>query len=61
MNREVYPRFHTLSKRFRDRLRAFSLTGIVRDDSGGISVAGGQGFGVAYQLDGATHNNPYDN
>jgi hypothetical protein len=29
--------------------------------SQGISVAGGQGFGVAYQLDGATHNNPYDN
>ena len=28
--------------------------------SQGISVAGGQGFGVAYQLDGATHNNPYD-
>jgi hypothetical protein len=27
----------------------------------GISVAGGQAFGVAYLLDGATHNNPYDN
>src|SRR5688572_18515786 len=27
----------------------------------GISVAGGQGFGVAYLLDGAMHNNPYDN
>jgi hypothetical protein len=26
-----------------------------------FSVAGGQGFGVAYLLDGATHNNPYDN
>jgi len=26
-----------------------------------IAVAGGQGFGVAYMLDGATHNNPYDN
>ena len=26
-----------------------------------IAVAGGQGFGVAYLLDGATHNNPYDN
>jgi hypothetical protein len=26
-----------------------------------ISVAGGQAFGVAYLLDGATHNNPYDN
>ena len=26
-----------------------------------IGVAGGQGFGVAYVLDGATHNNPYDN
>jgi hypothetical protein len=26
-----------------------------------ISVAGGQSFGVAYQLDGAAHNNPYDN
>jgi hypothetical protein len=27
----------------------------------GIAVAGGQSFGVAYQLDGALHNNPYDN
>jgi hypothetical protein len=27
----------------------------------GISVAGGQTFGVAYLLDGASHNNPYDN
>ena len=27
----------------------------------GISVAGGQPFGVAYLLDGAMHNNPYDN
>ena len=27
----------------------------------GISVAGGQTFGVAYMLDGALHNNPYDN
>jgi hypothetical protein len=26
-----------------------------------ISVAGGMGYGVAYQLDGAMHNNPYDN
>ena len=26
-----------------------------------FAVAGGQGFGVAYMLDGATHNNPYDN
>jgi hypothetical protein len=26
-----------------------------------IAVAGGQAFGVAYSLDGATHNNPYDN
>jgi hypothetical protein len=26
-----------------------------------IAVAGGQGFGVAYLLDGAMHNNPYDN
>jgi len=26
-----------------------------------IAVAGGQGFGVSYMLDGATHNNPYDN
>ena len=25
------------------------------------SVAGGQSFGVAYVLDGAMHNNPYDN
>jgi hypothetical protein len=35
----------------------------VQGTSGGqaIAVAGGQGFGVAYQLDGATHNNPYDN
>jgi hypothetical protein len=27
----------------------------------GIAVAGGQTFGVAYLLDGASHNNPYDN
>ena len=27
----------------------------------GYSVAGGQPFGVAYLLDGAMHNNPYDN
>ena len=27
----------------------------------GFSVAGGQAFGVAYLLDGAIHNNPYDN
>jgi hypothetical protein len=27
----------------------------------GISVAGGQSFGVAYTLDGAMHNNPYNN
>lgn len=26
-----------------------------------IAVAGGQAFGVAYLLDGAMHNNPYDN
>ena len=26
-----------------------------------FAVAGGQAFGVAYLLDGATHNNPYDN
>src|SRR4029077_11154226 len=26
-----------------------------------FSVAGGQNFGVSYILDGATHNNPYDN
>ncbi|HEV8397523.1 MAG TPA: carboxypeptidase-like regulatory domain-containing protein [Vicinamibacterales bacterium] len=26
-----------------------------------IAVAGGQSFGIAYMLDGATHNNPYDN
>src|SRR5712692_2838465 len=25
------------------------------------SIAGGQSYGVAYILDGATHNNPYDN
>src|SRR6267378_794841 len=25
------------------------------------SIAGGQSYGVAYVLDGATHNNPYDN
>src|SRR5256714_8814215 len=30
---------------------------------GGVvfSVPGGLAFGVAYSLDGATHNNPYDN
>ncbi len=30
---------------------------------GGVAyaVAGGQSYGVAYTLDGATHNNPYDN
>src|SRR5688572_480825 len=33
-----------------------SMTGGV-----GIAVAGGQTFGVAYLLDGAIHNNPYDN
>jgi len=27
----------------------------------GVAVAGGQTFGVAYLLDGAMHNNPYDN
>ena len=27
----------------------------------GVSVAGGQSFGVAYLLDGAMHNNPQDN
>ena len=27
----------------------------------GISVAGGQSYGVAYMLDGAMHNNPQDN
>ncbi len=27
----------------------------------GFAVAGGAAFGVAYVLDGATHNNPYDN
>src|SRR5262249_5570557 len=27
----------------------------------GFSVAGGQSSSVSYQLDGATHNNPYDN
>ncbi|MBI4264423.1 MAG: carboxypeptidase regulatory-like domain-containing protein, partial [Acidobacteria bacterium] len=27
----------------------------------GYAVAGGQSFGVAYVLDGALHNNPYDN
>ena len=34
-----------------------------RSMQGGVaySVAGGQSFGVAYLLDGATHNNPYDN
>jgi len=26
-----------------------------------FSIAGGQSYGVAYLLDGATHNNPYDN
>ena len=35
----------------------------VQGASGGVgfSVAGGQPFGVAYLLDGAIHNNPYDN
>jgi hypothetical protein len=35
----------------------------VQGSSGGVgySVAGGQSFGVAYLLDGAIHNNPYDN
>jgi hypothetical protein len=35
----------------------------VQGASGGVgySVAGGQAFGVAYLLDGAIHNNPYDN
>ena len=34
-----------------------------RSMQGGLafSVAGGQSFGVAYMLDGAMHNNPYDN
>src|SRR5262249_26981113 len=34
-----------------------------RSMPGGLafSVAGGQSFGVAYVLDGAMHNNPYDN
>jgi hypothetical protein len=34
-----------------------------RSMQGGLafSVAGGQSFGVAYLLDGAMHNNPYDN
>jgi Carboxypeptidase regulatory-like domain len=34
-----------------------------RSMNGGLafSVAGGQSFGVAYLLDGAMHNNPYDN
>jgi hypothetical protein len=27
----------------------------------GIAIAGGQTFGTAYMLDGAMHNNPYDN
>jgi hypothetical protein len=27
----------------------------------GIAVAGGQPWGIGYQLDGAVHNNPYDN
>jgi hypothetical protein len=26
-----------------------------------FSIAGGQSYGVSYQLDGAMHNNPYDN
>jgi carboxypeptidase family protein len=35
----------------------------VQGTAGGVgySVAGGQSFGVAYLLDGAIHNNPYDN
>ena len=39
------------------------LNATSRSMNGGtaIAVAGGQAFGVAYLLDGATHNNPYDN
>jgi hypothetical protein len=39
------------------------LNATTRSMQGGtaIAVAGGQAFGVAYSLDGATHNNPYDN
>ncbi len=38
-------------------------TAATRAMNGGVaySVAGGQQYGVAYQLDGATHNNPQDN
>jgi hypothetical protein len=40
-----------------------ALNATTRSMPGGtaIAVAGGQAFGVAYSLDGATHNNPYDN
>jgi hypothetical protein len=40
-----------------------ALNATSRSMQGGtaIAVAGGQAFGVAYSLDGATHNNPYDN
>ena len=39
------------------------LNATSRSMAGGqaFAVAGGQAFGVAYLLDGATHNNPYDN
>ena len=40
-----------------------ALNATSRSMAGGqaFAVAGGQAFGVAYLLDGATHNNPYDN
>ena len=40
-----------------------ALNATSRSMQGGtaVAVAGGQAFGVAYLLDGATHNNPYDN
>jgi Carboxypeptidase regulatory-like domain/TonB dependent receptor-like, beta-barrel len=40
-----------------------ALNATSRSMQGGLaySVAGGQSFGVTYTLDGATHNNPYDN
>src|SRR5262245_37624460 len=37
-----------------------SGAGAIFNTSGGVTIAGGLGFGVAYVLDGAMHNNPYN-
>ena len=42
-------------------VQTISSTQRVAPGGMGISVAGGQSFGVAYLLDGAMHNNPQDN